>query len=99
MGIAETDNRSVTAAGQLKRQRGALPADEIHVSTPATIATTPAAIGASSFTLMTASAVRIDRVSAVEAENRTELNTTLAQESRHGIRSPGVDRTQPKAVR
>ena len=49
-------------AGQLRRQRACLPGDEIHVSTAATIATSAAAIGASSFTLITTSAARIDSI-------------------------------------
>src|SRR5215813_2187969 len=61
-GIAETDKRSVIAAGRFNRHHGRLPADEIHVSTPATVATIAAAIGASSFTLITASAVTIDGI-------------------------------------
>src|SRR5205809_7887865 len=61
-GTAIIDRRSVIKAGQLRRQRAGLLADEIHVSTPATIATIAAAIGASSFTLMTASAVTTDGI-------------------------------------
>src|SRR6266853_921744 len=61
-GIARTETRSVIVAGQLTRQSVRLSADEIHVSTSATMATIAAAIGASSFTLMTASAVSIDGI-------------------------------------
>ena len=50
------------AADQLKPERARLPSDEIHVSTPATIATIAAAIGASSLMLMTASAVTIEGI-------------------------------------
>src|SRR5881227_2874813 len=59
-GIAEIDRRTIIAAGQLKRDCHGLPDDEIHVSTPAMIATMAAAIDASSFTPMITRAVAID---------------------------------------
>src|SRR4029453_4689079 len=62
-GIAEIDSRTTIPADQLKRQRAGSPTDAIQVSTPATVATMAAAIGASSFTVTTTSAVTIEGIS------------------------------------